>query len=93
MEAIEDASDIPINIVLQHVTTGTCDVLDGFVIEEDGSFVRTSSVEDPDAEPREVSDLVLQESDDKPVPVPLGRGHRKKKEVKPFGGSSAWWEH
>ncbi|PPQ86263.1 hypothetical protein CVT25_005550 [Psilocybe cyanescens] len=65
----------------------------GYAVDEDGGLIRTSLIKDPSSE----SDLEVLE----PAPAPvteepattLGRGHRQKKETRPFGGSSEWWEH
>jgi hypothetical protein len=94
---VDDPSDIPIDTILQHVSSGSQDVGKGFIVEEDKSVVRTAAGEDPDIEfvVAKVDDSIRMDIDDElqVAPVSLGRGHRKKKGTKPFGGTGAWWEH
>jgi hypothetical protein len=85
-ETIYDGSDLPIDIVAQHLVTGSCQ---GFDVEEDGSLCRSAAVEDTEFDEDygdEVGSMII----DAPV---LGRGHRKKHETRPFGGLEAWEEH
>ena len=43
-DVVEDASDIPISIVKDHIASGSID--DGFRVAEDGSLLRTAVAED-----------------------------------------------
>ncbi|KAF8801871.1 hypothetical protein BYT27DRAFT_7261525 [Phlegmacium glaucopus] len=45
-EVVEDASDIPVDVVKRHVASGSVD--DGFLVTEDGGLLRTSAAEDVD---------------------------------------------
>ena len=85
-DVIEDASDIPISTVKDHIASGSVD--DGFCVAEDGSLLRTAVTEDVEFD---------QEQDDfnkskvKPIIEPvLGKGHRMKIKRKLHGGDDAW---
>jgi hypothetical protein len=76
-EQIEDDSDIPVEILAGHITSGLETIKDGFELDSDGSVVRKSAIED--------ADLEVEEED-----VVLGRGRRNKKVPKRFGGVGVW---
>lgn len=81
-----DGSDLPIDIVAQHLAAGSCHVSVGFDVEEDGSLCRSAAVEDTEFDEDYGDEVVIE------APV-FGRGHRTKHETRPFGGLEAWEEH
>ena len=85
----DDASDIPLEVVCEFVTSGGAEVAEGFQMDEEGQFVRLGSGEDL---------LATVEGDDGvsiniPEPI-LGRGHRTKRARKVYTGEGKWedWE-
>ncbi|KAG5650376.1 hypothetical protein H0H81_012449 [Sphagnurus paluster] len=92
-EIVDDPSDIPINIVTEHLASGSCDVSGGYIIEEDGSLLHASAVENPNSESSDAPRSGLLPAAEAQAAIPHGRGHRKKIDTRPFGGSSEWWEH
>jgi hypothetical protein len=83
-DVIEDASDIPINIVMDHIVSGITD--DGFCVTEDGSLLRTAAAEDIEFD-QEQDDFNKSKPEVKPV---FGKGHRTKIKCKLHGGADAW---
>ena len=85
-DGVEDASDIPVNIVKDHIASGSVD--NEFRVDEDGGLLRTAAAEDVEFD---------QEQDDfkkigvEPAVEPvLGKGHRTKIKRKLHGGMDAW---
>lgn len=78
-----DSSDIPVQIVADHVTTGQ--VPPGFTVNKDNNAIqRTGSLED-------VEKIRIFESPSESEQEAVeGRGHRIKRKPKPFGGDSLW---
>ncbi|KAF7349854.1 ATP-binding cassette sub-family A member 6 [Mycena venus] len=77
-----DESDIPVDVLITHVTTGGVAALpDGFQIDDEGNLCRNSAAEDPE--------LVVEASD---LPVAVRRPKRAAKAPRPYGGD-AMWEH
>lgn len=66
-----DGSDVSVDVVAQHLATGSRQVNIGYIVEEDGSLRRAAAVEDTDFE-HEVLMAV-----DEVAPV-FGRAHRRK---------------
>jgi hypothetical protein len=87
--SVDDASDIPLKVVREFVTSGGTEVAEGFQMDDEGSFVRLGSGEDILATV-EGEDEVF---DDIPEPI-LGRGHRVKHMRKVYTGEGKWedWE-
>jgi hypothetical protein len=96
-EIIEDASDIPIDVVCEHIVSGSRDLDSEFLADADGILSCVSAVEDPDSEPHcgEVARAPVPQMEDieEVEKAALGRGHHKKKGSQHFGGSSKWWMH
>jgi hypothetical protein len=87
-DIVEDASDIPVNIVKDHIASGSID--DGFRIAEDGSLLLTAAAEDVEFD-QEQDDFNKSKVDSEPVVEPvLGKGHRMKIKRKLHGGTDAW---
>ena len=85
-DVIEDASDIPISIVKNHITSGSVD--DGFRVVEDGSLLWTAVTEDVEFD-QEQDDFNKLKVELVVEPV-LGKGHRIKTKCKLHGGDDAW---
>ena len=79
---VEDASDIPVDVVSTLVTSGSTHLEEGFRIDDEGCVVRVAEVEDAEAGEEAVAE-----------PEPVGRGHRKKKATVPWGGVAVWERH
>ena len=85
-DVVEDASDIPISIVKDHIASGSVD--DGFCVAEDGSLLRTAVTEDVEFD-QEQNDF--KKSKVEPVVKPvLRKGHHMKIKHKLYGGDAAW---
>jgi hypothetical protein len=84
-EEIEDSSDIPLDILAQHLASGSSTVSDGFLVTENGNLEQVSVAEDADAELEVIGELNV-------VIPELGCGCRMKKVPVPFGGIQSW-EH
>ena len=77
---VEDASDIPVDVVLALVASGSTHVEEGFKIDDEGCVVRVAEVENAEA------------GEEAAEPEPVGHGHRKKKATVPWGGIAInWW--
>jgi len=79
---VEDASDIPVDVVLALVTSGSTHVEEGFKIDDEGRVVRVAEVENAEAGEEAAAE-----------PEPVGRGHQKKKATMPWGGVAIWERH
>ena len=84
-DVIEDASDIPLEVVQQHIASNSLDTANGYAIDKNGYITRSSNVEDPDCIDE------ASEAECATQPAVLGRGHRAKKATRPFGGVG-WWD-
>jgi len=79
---VEDASDIPVDVVSALVASGSTHVEEGFKIDDEGRVVRVAEVENAEAGEEAAAE-----------PEPVGRGHRKKKATVPWGGVAIWERH
>jgi hypothetical protein len=88
-ETPDDASDIPLNVVQQHLASGPRNAGTGFVVDEYGHLSRSSIAEDADAqvEDSEVEESATPVTEGATESRALGRGHRMKKGTWPYGGS------
>jgi hypothetical protein len=78
-----DESDVPVEVVIGHVTSRGLDKLPaGFTVTEDGDLARNGGAEDAEVD-------VLVDT----LPLSLRRGKRTTKSTSRFGGDSAWEEH
>ncbi|KAF8185250.1 hypothetical protein K438DRAFT_1765899 [Mycena galopus ATCC 62051] len=78
----DDESDIPLEVLINHVETGNSSKLpDGFVVDEAGNLARDGVVED--TELNVVADA---------LPLAVRRGKRSTKAPNPFGGKDMWEE-
>jgi hypothetical protein len=85
-DVIDDASDIPINTVKSHITSGSVD--EGFLVTEDGDLLRAAAAEDTEFDQEDDNS---KKSVIEPVgAAALGKGRRMRKAPKPFGGEDAW---
>ena len=84
-DGVEDASDIPVNIVKDHIASGSVD--NEFRVDEDGGLLRTAAAEDVEFN-QEQDDFkkIGVESAVEPV---SGKGHRTKIKRKLHGGMNA----
>ena len=76
-ETPDDAtgSDIPLEVVQQHLASGPRSAGTGYVVDEDSHFSRSSVTEDADAQVEEFVTPVIEGATE---PRVLGRGHRIK---------------
>lgn len=89
LETPYDASNIPLEVIHQHLALGPQSADTGYVVDEDG-LLRSSATEDADSKVEDLEDveasvtLMIQGAMESRV---LGRGHRIKKGTHPYGGS------
>jgi len=88
-EPVDDASDIPLKVICEFVTSGGTEVAEGFQMDDKGNFVRLGSGEDLLA--------TIEGEDEVSVNIPepiLGWGHHAKHARKVFTGEGKWedWE-
>ena len=76
----DDESDIPIDVVVNHVLSEGSTPIAGFVVDDEGGLTRTGSAEDSDVE--ENGELDNKVDVEVPVVIQLGRGHRIKRSPK-----------
>lgn len=95
-EAIDDASDVPIDAVKSFIASGSAA---GFLVGDDGDLLRVAEVEDlafgqdEDGQSTEgptVTSVPGPDEDMITVTPTLGRGHRVKKVRLLFGGLDSW---
>ncbi|KAJ6549874.1 hypothetical protein B0H19DRAFT_1159936 [Mycena capillaripes] len=74
---VYDDCDIPLEVVLGHLSSGGSGIADNFAVGDDGGITRSGNAEASDAEDE---------------PVVLGRGQRKKTVARRYQGP-IWEEH
>jgi len=98
---VDDESDIPLHVAIEHIISGSSRLPDGFTQHEDGALTRSAVVENPDLDVNTnkmeeglgeglnvspVADPVVAP----PAHAALGRGHRTKKVSRHY--DSGLWE-
>jgi ABC-type transporter Mla maintaining outer membrane lipid asymmetry ATPase subunit MlaF len=76
-----DDCDVPVDVVVAHITSATSAIADNFAVADDGSIMRAGNAEMSDAEEEEAV-----------LPTVLGRGQRKKIGARRYNGP-AWEGH
>lgn len=72
---VEDASDIPVDVVSTLLASDSTHVEEGFKIDDEGCVVRVAEVENAEAGEEAAAEPEL-----------VGHGHQKKKATVPWGG-------
>jgi hypothetical protein len=90
-DSVEDESDIPVEVVVDHLASGSAELADGFRVEDGDVITRTSCLEDPNQDVEEEMDepgtSALMAS---VPPAGLGRGHRVHKPSRRLRGLELW---
>jgi hypothetical protein len=86
-DIVDNDSDIPVDVVLDHVLSGGCDIKDGFAVALSGEISQLGSSKDADAED-DVTELTKVS-----VVKSLGCGHQRKTAPKRLGNIGAWEAH
>ena len=90
LETPDDASDIPLEVIQQHLALGPQGTNTGYVVDEDGLLSCLSAAEDADSKVEDLEEVevsmtpMIQGAVESQV---LGSGHCTKKGTCPYGGS------
>ncbi|KAJ7199751.1 hypothetical protein C8J57DRAFT_1261701 [Mycena rebaudengoi] len=75
-----DDCDVPVDVIVAHVTSATSAIADNFAVADDGSIMRAGNAEMSDAE-----------EEDAVLPAVLGCGQRKKFGARRYNGPYSTW--